>query len=387
MSKPPRPSAVPTFTDVALQWQAAGMAWMRWWLPTPAGADATPPAGAPALAIGRDLALTPGSVVFRNDVCELIQYAAATPRVGRRPLLFVPPCTRKYYLLDLTPETSLVRFLVGAGHTVFVVSWRAAGKGHDDGRGGDAYVEDGVLAALRVAREISGSGTVNTAGFGSGGTLLACALAVLAARRVRSVASATLLATRLDFADRDATRGSSAADEPPLPALAHWQADAAAVSESFTAWWRRRLEQDNGLIRAGALTLAGAPLDLRRITVPTYVFAARDDREVPWRAAYRATALLGGDVTFVLGDAGSAGGIVDPPATGAGRHWTNDLVTDAADDWQARAEAQPGSWWPHWVAWLALRAGAPRAAPAGPGSSTNAPLAAAPGSYALGRGG
>ena len=363
------------------------MAWMRWWLPSPGERDAAPPAGGPAFEIGRDLALTKGSVVFRNELFELIQYAATTPRVGRRPLLFVPPFTHKYYVLDLTPENSLVRWIIGEGHTVFVVSWRGARPGPDDGRGGEAWVEEGVLAALRAAKEISGSATVNTAGYGSGGTLLACALAVLAARRERSVASATLLATTLDFADRGAVVDRPAADVPVASALAHWQADAAAVPASFTGWWETNFERGNRLTRAGALTLAGVALDLRRITVPTYVFAARDDRIVPWRAAYRSTDLLGGDVTFVLGSSGHGGGVVLPPTTTDGRHWTNDLVTDAADDWQARAVAHSGSWWPHWAAWLRPRAGAPRAAPIGPGSNTHPPLAAAPGSYVLGAGG
>ncbi len=360
------------------------MAWMRWWLPSPGSRDAAPPAGEPAFGIGRNLALTPGSVVFRNERFELIQYAAATPRVGRRPLLVVPPRTHKYYLLDLTPETSLVRWIVAQGHTVFVVSWRGARPGPDDGRDGDACVDDGVVAAIRVAKEISGSATVNTAGYASGGTLLVCALAMLAARRERSVASATLLATRLDFADRCAAEDSPAADVPAASALAHWQADAAAVPESFSAWWEASFERGNRLRQPGALSLAGVPLDLRRITVPTYVFAARDDRVVPWRAAYRSTELLGGDVTFVLGSSGHVDGVVHPPAATDGRHWTNDLVTAAADAWQARAVAQSGSWWPHWAAWLAPYAGAARTAPASLGSNTHPPLGAAPGGYVLG---
>lgn len=382
MSKPPRPPEVPSLVDLAQQWQAAGLAWMHWWLAPPAGSGDALAAPAPALAVGRDLAATPGSVVYRNELVELIQYAPTTARVRRRPLLVVPPCNRKYYVLDLTPESSFVRWVVGEGHTVFAISWRDARAGLDDRHGCDAYVVDGVLAALRATKEIAGSPTVNALGYGIGGTLLACALAVLAARRERSVASATLLATRLDFATRGEADSAPAAAPPPPPAGAYWQADAATVPAAFTAWLAR-LERDNPLCRPGELAVAGVPLDLRRVTVPTYVFAAQDDRVAPWQAAYRSTSLLGGDVTFVLGDSGHVGGVIDPPTATGGRHWTNDLVTEAADDWRARAIARSGSWWPHWAAWLAPRAGAPRAAPAAPGSSAHAPLCAAPGTYVL----
>jgi polyhydroxyalkanoate synthase len=383
MSKPPHPPGIPTFVDLAQQWQAAGMAWMRWWLAPPTGRDDAPPAGEPAFEVGRNLAVTPGSVVFRNDLVELIQYAPTTKRVGRRPLVVVAPCTRKYYLLDLTPESSFVRWVVAQGHTVFAISWCGTRAERNDRQGWDAHIDDGVLAALRAAKEIAGSPTLNTVGYGIGGTLLACALAVLAARRERSVASATLLATRLDFADGGDADDALEADASPASALAHWRADASAVPTPVTAWSRANLERDNLLCRPGALTVAGVPLDLRRITAPTYVFAARDDRVVPWQAAYRTTELLGGDVTFVLGSSGHVGGVINPPAAASGRHWTNDLVTAAADDWQARAVVQPGSWWPHWATWLAPHAGAAQAAPSTPGSKLHPPLCAAPGAYVL----
>ena len=380
-----------------------------------------------AFAVGRNLAVTPGSVVYRNDLIELLQYDATTPTVCRRPLVIVPPCINKYYILDLTPANSFVRWAVAQGHTVFMVSWRNVPPGLG-ALGWDDYLEQGVLAALRVAREISGSKTVNTLGFCVGGTLLASALAVLAARRDTSVASATLLTTMLDFADPgdigvyvsrellaarepqlltgERVHGSELAgafaslranelvwnyvvgnylkgETPPAFDLLYWNSDSANLPGPMYVYYLRNLYLDNRLREPGALTMLGAPVDLSRVRVPTYVYASRDDHIVPWRSAYRTTALLGGDVSFVLGASGHIAGVVNPPQPPRRNYWTNDLVTDAPDDWFARAESVPGSWWPHWARWLAAHGGPQRAAPRGAGSDAYPPLEPAPGSYVL----
>ncbi len=380
-----------------------------------------------AFAVGRNLAVTPGHVVFRNELIELIQYAPTTKEVRRRPLVIVPPCINKYYILDLTPENSFVRWAVGAGHTVFIISWR-----NIPARLGrltwDDYLEDGVLTAIRVAKEIAGSPTVNALGFCVGGTLLACALAVLAERHDRSVTSLTLFTTMLDFADpgeigvyvsreylasREAAlqsgqrvHGSELAgafaslrandlvwnyvvrnylkgETPPPFDLLHWNGDSANLPGPMYVYYLRNLYLDNRLIEHGALTMAGERIDLARVTMPTYIYASRDDHIVPWRSAYRTTALLPGDVTFVLGASGHIAGVINPPDKERRNYWTNELITDHADDWFARAERVPGSWWPHWGAWLAANGGAMKPAPREAGSAEHPPLGPAPGRYVV----
>jgi polyhydroxyalkanoate synthase len=377
-----------------------------------------------AFEVGRNLAVTPGHVVYRNPLIELIQYAPSTERVYRRPLVIVPPCINKYYILDLQPANSFVRYAVARGHTVFVISWRNVPP--ELGRlGWDDYLEQAVTA-IGVAKEVAGSPTVNALGFCVGGTQLACALAVLAARHDRSVESATFLTTMLDFADPGeigvyVSREHLAAREPALldgqrvhgselagafaslrandlvwnyvvrnylkgetpPAfdLLHWNGDSANLPGPMYVYYLRNMYLDNKLIEHGALTMAGERIDLARVTMPAYVYASQGDHIVPWRSAYRTTALLGGDVTFVLGASGHIAGVINPPEPERRHHWTNELVTDDADDWLARALRHPGSWWPHWAAWLAPHGGAMRAAPRAPGSARYPPLDPAPGHY------
>jgi polyhydroxyalkanoate synthase subunit PhaC len=378
-----------------------------------------------AFEVGRNLAITPGSVVFRNELIELIQYAPTTPSVFRRPLLIVPPCINKYYILDLRPENSFVRHAVSEGHTVFMISWRniPAELGH---LAWDDYIERGVLAAIDVAREIASSKTLNALGFCVGGTLLACALAVLAARHTPHVSSATFLTTMLDFRDPGdigvyISRDSLAAREPALcggarirgselasafaslrpnelvwnyvvgnylkgqtpPAfdLLYWNGDSANLPGPMYFSYVRDMYIGNRLREPDALTMCGEAIDLGRISVPAYVFATRDDHIVPWRSAYRSTGLLGGDLTFVLGASGHIAGVVNPPAKKRRNFWTNELLTDDADDWLKRAAEQPGSWWPHWSAWASEHGGARRAAPARPGNHAHRALGPAPGTY------
>jgi polyhydroxyalkanoate synthase len=378
-----------------------------------------------AFAVGVNLATTPGSVVYRNALIELIQYNAATPTVHKRPLVIVPPCINKFYILDLTPDNSFVRHAVAQGHTVFILSWRNIPPelGHLTW---DDYIEQGVLAAIRVAQEISACHTVNVLGFCVGGTLLACALAVLAARRDSSVASATFLTTMLDFADpgeigvyvsreflaaREAAllagqrvHGSELAgafaslrandlvwnyvvnnylkgQTPPAFDLLYWNGDSANLPGPMYVYYLTNMYLDNKLCLPGALTMAGAGIDLSLIHVPAYVYASRDDHIVPWRSAYRNTALLGGDNTFVLGASGHIAGVVNPPQPPRRNHWVNPLLASDADAWLARAQSVAGSWWPHWTGWMAPHGGARRPAPATTGSAVHPALAPAPGDY------
>ena len=380
-----------------------------------------------AFAVGRNLAITPGEVVFRNELIELIQYEATTPKVRRRPLVIVPPCINKYYILDLTPSNSFVAHAVAQGHTVFIVSWRNV-PAELGTLTWDDYIERGAIAALRVAREITGSKTVNALGFCVGGTILACALAVLEARKAPMVASATFLTTMLDFADPgdigvyvseqflasrepqlmagQRVQGSELAsafaslrandlvwnyvvanylkgETPPAFDLLYWNSDSANLPGPMYVYYLRNMYLDNRLREPRALTMGGVPVDLSRLTMPMYVLASREDHIVPWRSAYRTTGLVGGDATFTLAASGHIAGVINPPQPVRRSYWTNDLLTDAADDWLARAQAVPGSWWPHWYEWLAKFGGANRAAPKRTGSAKYPPLEKAPGSYVL----
>jgi polyhydroxyalkanoate synthase len=378
-----------------------------------------------AFEVGRNLAVTPGSVVYRNELIELIQYDATTAKVGKRPMVMIPPCINKYYILDLTPSNSFVAHAVAQGHTVFMISWRNVPPKLGT-LTWDDYLEKGVITALQVAGEIAGSKSVNALGFCVGGTLLACALAVLAARNQPIVASATLLTTMLDFADPgdigvyvteqflaarapaflagDRVRGSELAsafaslrpnelvwnyvvgnymkgETPPAFDLLYWNGDSANLPGPMYVYYLRNLYLDNRLREPGALTMCGVPVDLSRLTMPVYVLASREDHIVPWRSAYRTTGLVGGDVTFVLAASGHIAGVINPPLAMKRNYWINDLMADAPDEWFARAESVPGAWWPHWYRWIGRFKGAARAKPREVGSAKHPPIERAPGTY------
>jgi polyhydroxyalkanoate synthase len=382
---------------------------------------------ATAFEVGRNLAVTPGSVVFRNELIELIEYAPSTSRVYRRPLLIVPPCINKYYILDLQPENSFVRWAVGEGHTVFIISWRnvPAELGYLTW---DDYLVDGILAAIDVAKDVSGSKTINTLGFCVGGTLLACALAVLSARGDASVESATLLTTMLDFAHpgdigvyvsqetlaaREAAllagqrmHGAELAsafaslranelvwnyvvnnylkgETPPAFDLLFWNGDSANLPGPMYVYYVRNMYLDNKLREPGALTMAGESIDLGRVEAPAYIVASREDHIVPWRSAYRNTRLLGGEMRFVLGASGHIAGIVNPPAQQRRNYWSNPDISARSGDWLEDAKSHFGSWWPDWGAWLAPHGGAMRRPRRTQGSVRFPPLEPAPGRYVL----
>ncbi|HMM55224.1 MAG TPA: class I poly(R)-hydroxyalkanoic acid synthase [Candidatus Desulfobacillus sp.] len=378
-----------------------------------------------AFEVGRNLATTPGQVIYENELIQLIQYAPATPQVRERPLLIVPPCINKFYILDLQPENSFVRYIVEQGITVFLVSWRnpQAGLGH---LGWDDYLEQGPLQALEVARQVSGSEQVNALGFCVGGTLLSAALSVAKARGADPVASLTLLTTLLDFSDGGeivhyADEAAVAAREkaiggggllrgaelaaafsslrandlvwqyvvgnylkggkPPAFDLLYWNADSTNLPGPFAAWYLRNLYVDNALRVPGRLEMCGTTADLGHLDMPAYVYASREDHIVPWKSAYLSRGLLGGETTFVMGASGHIAGVVNPPAKGKRSHWRNDAEAADADEWLAGASEHKGSWWPHWIDWLKGHAGAERPAPKKPGNRRHKPIEAAPGRY------
>ncbi len=380
-----------------------------------------------AFEVGRNLATTPGFVVYRNELMELIQYTPSTAKVHARPLLIVPPCINKYYILDLQPDNSFVRYAVGEGHTVFLISWRNIPP--DLGKlMWDDYLERGVLRALYLIKAIANAKRCNVLGFCVGGAMVACALAVQVARGDKSVASATLLTTMLDYTDPgqigvyvnesalaaregallggDRINGSELAGAfaslranelvwsfvinnylkgktPPAFDLLYWNGDSSNLPGPMYAYYLRNCYVNNLLREPGRLTMCGVPIDLGSVTIPSYILATREDHIVPWRSAYRSVLLLGGDAEFVLGASGHIAGVINPASKNRRGFWVNGLQGADADRWLASAEERKGSWWPHWQAWLGKYAGALRPAPASPGNAAYPALDAAPGRYVL----
>jgi polyhydroxyalkanoate synthase len=375
--------------------------------------------------IGRNIAATEGAVIYQNELMQLIQYKALTPTVFTRPLVMIPPCINKYYILDLQPENSFVRFAVEQGHNVFMVSWRnvAEDQGHLTW---DDYVEMGVLKALEVARVVSGANEVNALGFCVGGTLLGVALAVAAARGERSVESATFLASMLDFSDtgeiglfidepsvalREAAIGGGGimpgrdlalvfsalrandlvwsyvvnnylkGKSPGAFDLLYWNADSTNLPGPMYCWYVRNTYLENRLREPAQATVLGAPVDLGKVAVPAYVLATREDHIVPWRTAYCTTQLIGSDKRFVLGASGHVAGVINPASRGKRSHFIGANLPADADDWLAGAVEKPGSWWTDWSDWLARFGGGRVKARMRLGSTEFKAGERAPGSY------
>ncbi len=385
-----------------------------------------------AFEVGKNVATTAGSVVFENALFQLIEYAPLTAEVHVRPFLLVPPCINKFYILDLQPDNSLIRYAVSEGHRVFVVSWRNPDETVKH-LTWDDYVEQGAIQAIRVVQEISGQDKINTLGFCVGGTILASALAVLAARGEQAAASLTLLTTLLDFADngildifvdeasvrlREATLGPDSpkgpqllhgqelattfsflrpndlvwnyvvgnylkGEAPPAFDLLYWNGDSTNLPGPMYCWYLRHTYLQNELKVPGQLTVCGEKLDLGAIDCPVYVYGSREDHIVPWQAAYRNTQIFKGKRRFVMGASGHIAGVINPPAKGKRSHWiarSTALPADA-DAWLSSATEHPGSWWTDWSAWLAAHAGASKPAPKVPGNRKFKAIEPAPGRY------
>jgi polyhydroxyalkanoate synthase len=378
-----------------------------------------------AFEVGRNVGTTPGTVVFQNELIQLIQYTPTTAKVYKRPLVIIPPCINKYYILDLQPANSFVGHAVAEGHTVFLASWRNANA--DMGTlTWDDYVSEGVIKAIGVAQEITGADKVNTLGFCIGGTLLASALSVLAARDEHPAASMTLLTTLLDFSEtgdlgllvtpemlakRESAigkggllKGSELAQvfaslrandliwpyvvkgylkgqAPPPFDLLYWNSDDTNLPGPFFCWYLRNCYLDNKVREPGGTTQLGQPVDLRSIDVPTFLYASKEDHIVPWKSSYASTQLLSNDVTFVLGASGHIAGVINPPAKNKRNYWTNDTLDAEPEGWFDGAEKVAGSWWPAWYAWLAPQAGTQVVARKNPGNATYTAIEEAPGAY------
>lgn len=385
--------------------------------------------------VGRNVATTEGAVVFENELFQLIEYKPLTAKVYERPVLFVPPCINKYYIMDLQPENSLIRYTVEQGHRLFVISWRNADESIAQYTW-DQYIEDAAIRAIREVQDITGSEQLNTLGFCVGGTILATALSVLAARGEQPATSMTLLTTLLDFSNtgvldlfidetmvqmREMTLGPQSpgggsllkgqelastfsflrpndlvwnyvvgnylkGETPPPFDLLYWNSDSTNLPGPMYCWYLRNTYHENNLAKPGKVTVCGEKLDLGSIKAPTYVYASREDHIVPWDGAYQNTQVLTGakgKIRFVMGASGHIAGVINPPAKGKRSHWIGSTSAVPADakEWFAKAKEHPGSWWTDWAAWLKSHAGKQIAAPKGYGNRSHKAIEPAPGRY------
>jgi polyhydroxyalkanoate synthase len=378
-----------------------------------------------AFEVGRNVAITPGKVVYQNRLFQLIQYAPTTKSVFETPLLIFPPWINKYYILDLTAEKSFIRWCVEQGLTVFVTSWKNADETLADATI-DTYVEEGMFTALKVVQDICGTPAAHTIGYCVAGTTLAAAMAVLAARgEGERIASATFFTAQVDFCDAgelklfvdDAsldTIDKITGNKPVLDGrymattfnmlrsndliwnyvvnnymlgkdyfpfdLLYWNSDATNVP---ARWHRQYLEQmyrDNKLITPGGMTVCGVPIDLATVTTPAYIQGGKEDHIAPARSAFKLTQAFTGETRFVLAGSGHIAGVVNPPSSGKYQYWTNDAPAKTLDDFTTSARETKGSWWPDWITWLTPRSG-PQVKPLVPGKGAYKAIEDAPGAY------
>lgn len=383
-----------------------------------------------AFEVGVNMATTEGAVVFQNDLFQLLQYKPLTAKVYERPYLLIPPCINKYYILDLQPENSVVRYLAEQGHTVYLVSWKNPDPGMADTTWDD-YIGRGAITAIETVQDISAQNQINILGFCVGGTITATALAVMAAQNKYPASSLTLLTTLLDFEDpgildvfvdetlvslRENTIGGKngksgmlrgvelantfsflrpndlvwnyvvdnylKGNSPPPFDLLYWNGDSTNLPGKMYCWYLRHMYLQNDLKVPGRLTICGQKVDLGKIKCPVYCYASREDHIVPWWSAYQSSKLLkGAKVRFVLGASGHIAGVINPPAKKKRNYWTNAAAPASADAWFSGAKDIPGSWWPDWAKWLSAYGGKQKLAPKTYGGGKYKAIEKAPGSY------
>lgn len=383
-----------------------------------------------AFKLGENLACTPGGVVYQNHLMQLIQYEATTAEVRKRPLLYVPPLVNKYYMIDLQPKSSLIKWLVDQGHTVFVVSWVDPDESHRH-CGVEDYVDTGILTALEQVRAITGSDSVDFFGFCMGGTLISIACAVLAARgEADKIGSATLIGALVDFADmmqwsafvneahvealdvHIGERGFIAKEElqrlfsmmrandlvwssfvnhylldaeSPPSDLLFWFEDGSHIPEAFLRTYNRKLLLEDRLREPGAVTMLGEHLDLTKIDAPVTIIGLKDDHVSSWTSVFRGTQYFGGNVQFILGGSGHNAGVINPPDRKKHGYWTNDAKVVDPDAWLAGAAKHEGSWWPFWSEWLNGNDTGGTVPARKLGGGKRKVIEPAPGSYVLGK--
>jgi polyhydroxyalkanoate synthase len=380
-----------------------------------------------AFRLGQNVATTPGKVVYQTELMQLIQFQPTTQEAWRTPLVIIPPWINKYYILDLRPTNSFIKWALDQGHSVFVLSWvnpdaRLAQMDFGD------YMKQGPLAALDAVEKATGERKVNFIGYCLGGTLLGATLAWLAAKGEDRVNSATFFVSLLDFSapgelgvfideaqvenlekkmnDRGYLEGSEMAStfnllrandlvwsfvinnylmgKDPFPFdLLYWNSDSTRMPARMHSFYLRNMYLKNQLGVPGAITLEGVPIDLAKVTMPAYFISTVEDHIAPWKTTYKGSRYLGGEVRFVLGGSGHIAGIVNPPAAKKYHYWTNDAHPDTADDWFKTATQHPGSWWPDWQAWIEANGAGDKVPARAPGDGGLEPLEDAPGSYVM----
>ena len=383
-----------------------------------------------AFEIGRNIATTPGQVVFQNDLMQLVQYQPTTEKIHKRPLMIMPPWINKFYILDLQPRNSFIKFAVDKGFTVFVLSWvnpdeRLSHKSFED------YMVEGPLAALDAIRAATGEKDVNAIGYCLGGTLLSCTLSWMAAKRDSRIKAATFFTSLVDFKDpgelgvfideeqlaaieaqmakRGYLEGAEMANtfnllrandliwsfvinnylmgKDPFPFdLLYWNSDSTRMPAAMHGFYLRKFYHENRLMQPGGICLDGVPIDLRRLKLPVYWVSTREDHIAPWKSTYAATQIYKGQKRFVLAGSGHIAGIVNPPASGKYGYWTNEDLPEDPEAWLAAAQHHEGSWWTDWSAWNAGHAG-PLVEARKPGDGALPALEPAPGSYVKRRAG
>lgn len=384
-----------------------------------------------AFEVGGNLAVTPGKVIYQNDLIQLIQYKPSTEKVYKRPLLIIPPWINKFYILDLREKNSFVKWAVEQGHSTFIISWvnpdaRLAEKSFED------YMAEGLFAAIDALEAATGEKELNVIGYCLGGTLLAATLAYLHAKPdghpgpdPKRIKSATFFTTMTDFSEagelsvfideeqlkalekrmeqKGYLEGSAMATtfnmlrandliwsfvvnnyllgKDPFPFdLLYWNSDSTRMPAAMHSFYLRKMYQQNLLVQPDGIELLGVPIDLRKIKTPIYMLSSREDHIAPWRATYALTQLVSGPKRFVLAASGHIAGVVNPPAAKKYCHWINDKCPKTPEQWLASASEQEGSWWPHWNRWVGNKGG-PRVPAREPGSGKLPPIEDAPGSY------
>ncbi len=378
-----------------------------------------------AFEVGKNLAITPGAVVYENELMQLIQYKPTTDTVLDRPLVIVPPYINKYYILDLRPENSFVKYVVDQGNTVFVISWVNPDKEQSD-IGWDDYLTEGLFKALEVAKAITGAEKVNTTSWCIGGTLLATGLAVLHEKPDNSVASATYLTSMLDFSEpgdlgvfideaQQTLRESQLKNtgilsgkdlaltfsmirandliwsyvvnnylkgQAPTPFdILYWNSDPTNLPVNMYIYYIRNMYMENNLIKPNALTLCGVPINLSNIKTPSYFLSTIDDHIAPWQTTFTGAQLMSGSTEFVLGASGHIAGVINPPAKKKRSYWINGEFGQGAAHWLETAQSQPGSWWPYWDEWLKKQGDSEIPAPTTLGNADYPVIENAPGRY------
>lgn len=381
-------------------------------------------ADATAFELGRNLATTPGKVVYQNRLMQLIQYQPSTTQAFERPLLIVPPWINKYYILDLREKNSFIRWLVAQGHTVFVISWVNPDVSLGDAGFAD-YMQQGPVDAIAQIQKITGEKSVNAIGYCIGGTLLACTQAWLTAKKKKWITTTTYLTTLLDFSDPgeigvfindamvdamdrhlDMTQiydGRAMAlsfsmlrendlfwsffvnnylkgERPTAFDLLYWNADSTNLPGAMHKFYLRQMYLNNKLAEPNGIELDGIGIDLAKIKTPAFFLSAEKDHIAKWTSTYAGTKLSGGMNKFVLSGSGHIAGVINPPNVEKYGYWTNDQLPEHPHEWLDKAQQHKGSWWPHWQAWIADHTGKLIDARA-PGADGQAVLEDAPGSY------